>query len=229
MQEFTPTWALLSGEEQHGVSWHHMDAGIDTGNILIQIPVDIAADETALSLNLKCHEAGFTGFKQLLTRLSAQTLVAQTQDLSQRSYYGYRKKPVGNGLIDWRTDASAILRTFRACQFGHHPNDFASTKVMTEQACYVVDAMTMTSASADCQFGEIVAVNPAGVRIAAHAGDIIITTVRHFNGTTFTGEDWVAQLAQAEPLALPYLNQMNSATSVHHEAWLLPGTPSRQH
>jgi len=99
------SWVLLAEEQVHSLSWHQMKAGIDAGSILIQIPVDIVTDETALSLNLKCHVVAFAGFKQLLTELSTQTSKQQTQNLSQRSYYSYAKKNLDNGAIDWGVDA----------------------------------------------------------------------------------------------------------------------------
>jgi folate-dependent phosphoribosylglycinamide formyltransferase PurN len=53
----TPVWALLRGEREYGVGWHVMTTGVDEGEVLEREPVDIAADETALTLNTKCYEA----------------------------------------------------------------------------------------------------------------------------------------------------------------------------
>ena len=53
----TPVWAILNREVAHGVSWHVMSRGVDAGDLLEQVSVDISADETALSLNTKCMAA----------------------------------------------------------------------------------------------------------------------------------------------------------------------------
>src|SRR5690606_25611497 len=53
-----PAWALLEGENRHGVVWHAITAGVDEGQIYVQAGFDIAPDETALTLNSKCFEAG---------------------------------------------------------------------------------------------------------------------------------------------------------------------------
>ena len=54
----TPVWALLNGERQHGITWHLMTREVDRGDILAQRRFDLADDETALTLNTRCFEAG---------------------------------------------------------------------------------------------------------------------------------------------------------------------------
>ena len=51
-------WALVNGEKEHGITWHLMTARIDAGEILKQTVVPIADSDTALTLNVKCYEAG---------------------------------------------------------------------------------------------------------------------------------------------------------------------------
>lgn len=50
--------ALAAGVEQTGTSVHLVDAGVDTGEVLAQIVVDIAVDDTEESLHerIKVHE-----------------------------------------------------------------------------------------------------------------------------------------------------------------------------
>ena len=81
----TPTWAIINGEKQHGVSWHVVEAGVDTGAILKQELFEIAEDESAYSLNLKCYEAAIRTFSELVTEIDAGTHEPRPQDLSQRS------------------------------------------------------------------------------------------------------------------------------------------------
>ncbi len=50
----TPNWALIEGADQHGITWHVIDGGVDKGDILAQRHFDIAEDDTAYSLNAKC-------------------------------------------------------------------------------------------------------------------------------------------------------------------------------
>ncbi|RZW12412.1 MAG: hypothetical protein EX266_01565, partial [Rhodobacteraceae bacterium] len=48
-----PVWAIANGEQDHGVTWHLMEARADHGDILVQRDVAIAPDDTAFTLNAK--------------------------------------------------------------------------------------------------------------------------------------------------------------------------------
>lgn len=102
----TPAWAIINGEAQHGVSWHLIEAGVDTGNLLAQREVEIAPDETAFSLNSKCYAAGMESFGAVLAQLESGKLQGTAQDLSQRSYFAKDKRPENGGLIDFTKSAA---------------------------------------------------------------------------------------------------------------------------
>ena len=57
-----PVWALLQGEPRHGIAWHIMEDGVDTGDVLVRADFDITPDDTALTLNTKCFSAGLDSF-----------------------------------------------------------------------------------------------------------------------------------------------------------------------
>ncbi len=44
---YATSWALMAGERTHGVTWHLMTEQLDAGDILVQYPIEIAADERA--------------------------------------------------------------------------------------------------------------------------------------------------------------------------------------
>src|SRR5215213_4762584 len=44
-----PSWALMAGELQHGVTWHEMTVKVDAGRVVRQASFPIAPDETAFS------------------------------------------------------------------------------------------------------------------------------------------------------------------------------------
>jgi methionyl-tRNA formyltransferase len=62
----TPSWAILNGAQRHGVSWHAITSGIDEGDIYASEDFDIDPEETALTLNTKCFEAGIATFNAVL-------------------------------------------------------------------------------------------------------------------------------------------------------------------
>ena len=51
-------WAIINGDDITGVTFHYMDKGIDTGNIILQAAIQIDGDETQKSLYNKCMKKG---------------------------------------------------------------------------------------------------------------------------------------------------------------------------
>ncbi|HSF63877.1 MAG TPA: formyltransferase family protein, partial [Paracoccaceae bacterium] len=64
-----PVWALLNGEQLHGIRWHRMTDRVDDGPVLVAQDFDIAPGETALSLNTRCFQAGLESFPHVLSLL----------------------------------------------------------------------------------------------------------------------------------------------------------------
>ena len=115
-----PSWAILNNESSHGVTWHTMVEEIDAGDILKQAFIEIEPDETGLSLSVKCYQEALNTFKELIYDLTWQQLAAIPQNLKQRSYFDYYKKPRHGGWISWHESAETIERMCRALNLGHH-------------------------------------------------------------------------------------------------------------
>lgn len=111
------TWALLQCETEYGVTWHVMTTEIDAGDILKQRRFPIAPDDTSLSLNLKCYEAGVTAFQELVDELAQQRFSRTPQDLGQRTYFSQQDRPSGGGVISWHRSAEDIARLERVAEF----------------------------------------------------------------------------------------------------------------
>ena len=70
-----PVWALLQGEPRHGIAWHIMEDGVDTGDVLVRADFDITPDDTALTLKhqmLQRRSGQF--FRGFWTWLNPETL-----------------------------------------------------------------------------------------------------------------------------------------------------------
>ena len=50
-------WALINGETTHGVSWHIMEAQVDSGLVLEQVHFTIEKSDDLFSVNMKCRKA----------------------------------------------------------------------------------------------------------------------------------------------------------------------------
>lgn len=174
---YATSWAILNGEKRHGITWHIIDQGIDTGDILKKKYFDIDPDETAFSLNIKCYEVAIKSFKQLIKELAAGSYLRQPQDLTKRSYYGLHKKPIGNGWINWRASASSIEQLVRALNFGGYANHFSLPKFLMSQKGYILKTIKRLNIKTDKPPGTIVRVTYEGIQVTTHTQDIILTQI----------------------------------------------------
>ena len=87
----TPSWALLAGEERHGITWHSITDGIDEGGIYARADFEIAPDDSALTLNTKCFEAGLAAFADMLPGLEDGSLRPVPQDFTDRQLFMRQK------------------------------------------------------------------------------------------------------------------------------------------
>ncbi len=101
---------ILAGEKESGVTIMQMDAGIDTGDILLQEAVPLASDETAVTLSEKLSQLGARLIARAIEKLEDGTLTRTPQE-GETCYAGMLKKEMG--LIDWHLPAEAIERRVR--------------------------------------------------------------------------------------------------------------------
>jgi methionyl-tRNA formyltransferase len=80
-----PAWAILAGEKEYGVTWHALSDRVDEGDIYSQSVFEIASDETSLTINMKCFEAGLASFAALIDGIEAGTLRGKPQNLTDRT------------------------------------------------------------------------------------------------------------------------------------------------
>ena len=100
-------WAVINDEKESGITIMQMGEGLDTGDILMQRPVALAADETGGSLFDKLTKLGASMIPQALKALEEGELepVAQPED-SPTAYAAMLTKE--DGRIDWTGDARSI-------------------------------------------------------------------------------------------------------------------------
>ena len=101
---------ILAGEKESGVTIMQMDAGIDTGDILLQEAVPIEEDETAETLAEKLSALGARLIVRAVEALEDGTLTHTPQE-GDTCYAGMLKKEMG--LIDWKLPAETIERQVR--------------------------------------------------------------------------------------------------------------------
>ncbi|HWR50450.1 MAG TPA: methionyl-tRNA formyltransferase [Bryobacteraceae bacterium] len=104
-------WAVANGEVRTGVTTMRIDAGLDTGDMLLKAETEIGPDETALDLSERLAQMGADLLVRTLEMLRAGTLEPQPQDDAQATFAPVLKKE--DGLIDWRKPAIEIHNRVR--------------------------------------------------------------------------------------------------------------------
>ena len=107
-------WAIAGGETITGVTTMRIDAGLDTGDILVQREVPIAADDTAETLSPKLAAMGAELMVETLLGLREKTVQPQKQDDSRASLAPILRKE--DGRIDFSRAAAEIYNRMRGFQ-----------------------------------------------------------------------------------------------------------------
>lgn len=111
-------WAIVEGEEVTGVSTMQMDAGLDTGDILLQREIEIGQSETSIELMERLSFIGANLLSETLKYYERLAHIPQNHKLA--SYAPIMKKE--DGLINWSLSAQEI--TNRVCGFQPFPTSF---------------------------------------------------------------------------------------------------------
>ena len=105
-------WALVRGEALTGVTLHYMDERADHGDIIVQRPVPIAVEDTALRLSRKLTAAAREAVRDTYPLIASGRAPRIPQDHAAATRFG-RRRPA-DGLIDWGASAWRIYNLVRA-------------------------------------------------------------------------------------------------------------------
>jgi methionyl-tRNA formyltransferase len=107
-------WAIARGETLTGVTTMKLDAGLDTGDILLQQEIPIAPDDTAETLAPKLAFVGAELTVKTLHGLQTGSIHPRDQDETQATLAPILKKE--DGLIDFSRPAAEVLNRMRGFQ-----------------------------------------------------------------------------------------------------------------
>lgn len=106
--------AIASGETITGVTTMKIDAGLDTGDILLAAPLEIGPEETAAELSPRLAALGAQLLVETLAGLAAGAIEPRKQNGSEATYAPVLKKEEGE--VDWSLTASEIFNRARGFQ-----------------------------------------------------------------------------------------------------------------
>jgi methionyl-tRNA formyltransferase len=100
-------WAVANGETRTGVTTMKIDAGLDTGDMLLKWETEIGPEEDALELGARLANAG----ADLLVETLRENPAPVKQDPTEATYAPILKKE--DGEIDWNWTATKIFNRSR--------------------------------------------------------------------------------------------------------------------
>lgn len=171
--------ALLAGDAVTGVTIMQMEAGLDTGPIVLQETVPIAADETAGTLHDKLAALG----ARLIVRALAERPAPREQDDVHATYAPRVSK--GEAEIDWQRPAVVLERQVRA----FNPAPGASTQL---GAAVIKIWSARVEPDLSGTPGMVCAVGPDGIVVACSNGALRIIELQRAGGRRLSAQAFLA-------------------------------------
>jgi len=107
-------WAIANGETVTGVTTMKIDEGLDTGDILLKRQIEVAPDDTAVTLAPRLADLGADLLVETLEQLQLGSLHPIPQDDSLATLAPILKKE--DGAVDFNRSAREILNRLRGFQ-----------------------------------------------------------------------------------------------------------------
>lgn len=159
-------WAIARGETRTGVTTMRIDAGLDTGEMLLKAETEIGPEENAVELGRRLAALGAELLVRTLDGLAAGQIAGQKQDDSQATYAPLLKKE--DGAIDWSLPATEIHNRVRGLQ----PWPGAYT-IFRMQKLHLWRTRTLQSAGQGGTAGSVIGVRPLVVQCGAGSLELL--------------------------------------------------------
>jgi methionyl-tRNA formyltransferase len=171
--------ALLAGDQETGVCIMRMEAGLDTGPVLLRATCPISATDNAATLHDRLAERGACLIVEALSRLP---LPAEPQPAAGVTYAHKIEK--AEALIDWSKDAQELDRHIRA--FNPFPGaqaQFGGQTVKLWQAVPVAGSG---------EKGRILSVDRSSIVIACGSGALAVSELQKAGGKRLPVREFLA-------------------------------------
>ena len=164
--------AIQAGDAESGVTVMQMEAGLDTGPMLLKVSTPISADDTGGSLHDRLAELGPPAVLQAIDGLAAGSLRGEVQDDSLATYAHKLNKD--EALLDWSRPAvelERLIRAFNPWPICHSSLNGAPLKVLAAQ-------LVTEQGEGRGAPGEILAASKDGLTVACADGALRLTRLQ---------------------------------------------------
>lgn len=165
-------WAILSGEKVTGVTTMQMDAGLDTGDMLLQREIEIGPGDTAGTMSEKLSELGAGLLIETLNGLEAGTITPRKQDDSQAGIYA-KMLSKDMGELDFMQSAAHLDLQIRG--LSPWPGTFTH---LNGRLLHIWEAEVSPEDAADAAPGTVSAVGKNDFTVQTGEGSLIVKQVQ---------------------------------------------------
>jgi methionyl-tRNA formyltransferase len=176
--------AIEAGDRETGVTIMQMDAGLDTGAMLLVARVPIDADDTTGAVHDKLASLGGELIVQAL-ELAAQGGLKPVGQPEEGVTYAH-KIDKAQALVDWSQPAEVIARRIRA--FDPAPG---ASGILAGEPVKLWRAEVVTAPGGDGPPGRILAVSPNGIDVRCGQGALRITQLQRAGGKRLAAADFL--------------------------------------
>ena len=181
--------AIEAGDVRTGITVMQMDAGLDTGAMLLAEPLDIADDDTTGSLHDRLAVLGGRLIVEALELAACGGLHVTAQPADGVTYA--KKVEKAEAAVDWLLDADVIARRIRA--FNPAPGAVARLR---GEAVKLWRARAVSVAGPQGSPGEVISASADGIVVACGSGAVCLTELQRPGGKRLNA----AQFLQGQAL-----------------------------
>ncbi|MER0042114.1 methionyl-tRNA formyltransferase [Pseudomonas sp. MGal98] len=171
--------AVQAGDAESGVTVMQMEAGLDTGPMLLKVRTPITAEDTGGSLHDRLAELGPPAVIEAIAGLASGTLMGEVQDDALANYAHKLNKD--EARIDWSRPAielERLIRAFNPWPICHSTLNEAPLKVLAGRI-----------GEGQGRPGEILAASKEGLTVACGSGALLLTHLQLPGGKALNFSD----------------------------------------
>jgi methionyl-tRNA formyltransferase len=171
-------WAVAEGDEQTGVTLHHMVEDIDAGDVIAQREVPIGRGDSARDVYDAVTRAAVSLFRESHPFPDSLLKRRLAQDRSRASYHAGGEFDFAARSVVWKRPAIELQPWLRALVFPPHQHP----ETLLRERVLEVTRVGPEIGDADGEPGTVVSADRTGVEIATGAGSVRLLGLREPTG-----------------------------------------------
>lgn len=175
--------AIEAGDAGSGITLMQMDTGLDTGPILLKVPIPISDDDTAQTLHDRLAQLGAQALNAALDPLARGELKPQPQNESEACYAKKLRKE--EAPLDWSQTAIVLHRKIRAL------NPWPVATTAWQGKMLRVWEARRSGLSAAGESGTVAVVDDGGIHVTTGRGLLALTRLQAEGGKVLAAADFL--------------------------------------